>query len=139
MRLFKLNVRHWGNLHAPVASGWPTSAEGKVLSSFQVFDCKSLWRIKIQSCGLTSNHIQYLLRCFCFCFFFLRVYMFVLIPFRVRSRSRIVVLDRLTSVLESYETAGGVSLLELKGISGCINFRTSQCFNRQPLLLFLSR
>lgn len=56
MRPFKPNVRHWGNLHAPVASGGPTSTEGKALSPFQVFDCKSLWRIKIQCCGLTRNH-----------------------------------------------------------------------------------
>lgn len=84
MRLFKLNVRHWGNLHAPVASGWPTSAEGKVLSSFQVFDCKSLWRIEIQSCGLTSNHIQYLL-CFSLVCVIVRVCLCVRVRVRVRA------------------------------------------------------
>lgn len=111
MRLFKLNVRHWGNLHAPVASGWPTSAEGKVLSSFQVFDCKSLWRIKIQSCGLTSNYIQCLLR-----FSFVCARVFVLITFRVGSWRMVTGggVDGLASAHESYETAGDVSLLEFK-------------------------
>lgn len=43
------------------------------------------------------------------------VRVFVLIPFPVRSW-RMVAWDRLASAHESYETAGDVSLLELKGI-----------------------
>lgn len=96
MRLFKLNARRWGNLHAPVASGWMRSAEGKVLRSFQVFDCKSLWSIEIQSCGLTSNHIQY----------WLCVYVWVCVPARCSPLFWVGSQKRKDSDHESYKAFG---------------------------------
>lgn len=93
-----------------------------MLSSFQVFDCKSLWRIEIQSCGLTSNHIQYLL-CFSLVCVIVCAGVFVCASTRACSslfesgaRGRWQRGIDLHTARESYETVGDARLLELKGI-----------------------
>lgn len=50
-----------GNLHAPVARSWPTTASGKSAQLFSSLSLSASLENTEQSCGLTSNHILFFL------------------------------------------------------------------------------